>query len=153
MNNSVVKLFCKKVGKRLRCMPDTKQALLQGLIDELSERPQPRYRLHRRYRIQHRHSRSGCGGSSGNRPPRGNAARRNQESAANDPNRWCYHSFFPAHALSCNFYLLQWSILRCRNNSGGIVMTMEKRLFSVFFTLFLYSVTYFYLRNPFSFCF
>lgn len=41
MNNSVVKLFCKKVGKRLRCMPDTKQALLQGLIDELSERPHP----------------------------------------------------------------------------------------------------------------
>ena len=39
MNNSVVKLFCKKVGKRLRCMPDTKQVLLQGLIDELSERP------------------------------------------------------------------------------------------------------------------
>lgn len=32
-------------------------------------------------------------------------------------------------------------------------MTMEKRLFSVFFTLFLYSVTYFYLRNSFSFCF
>ena len=41
MNNSVVKLFCKKVGKRLRCMPDTKQVLLQGLIDELSERPHP----------------------------------------------------------------------------------------------------------------
>lgn len=41
MNNSVVKLFCKKVGKRLRCMPNTKQALLQGLIDELSERPHP----------------------------------------------------------------------------------------------------------------
>ena len=31
-------------------------------------------------------------------------------------------------------------------------MTMEKRLFSVFFTLFLYSFTYFYLRKPFSFC-
>ena len=41
MNDSVVKLFCKKVGKRLRCMPDTKQVLLQGLIDELSERPHP----------------------------------------------------------------------------------------------------------------
>lgn len=41
MNNSVVNLFCKKVGKRLRCMPNTKQALLQGLIDELSERPHP----------------------------------------------------------------------------------------------------------------
>ncbi len=41
MNNPVVKLFCKKVGKRLRCMPNTKQALLQGLIDELSERPHP----------------------------------------------------------------------------------------------------------------
>ena len=41
MNNSVVNLFCKKVGKRLRCMPNIKQALLQGLIDELSERPHP----------------------------------------------------------------------------------------------------------------
>lgn len=41
MNDSVVKLFCKKVGKRLRCMPDTKQVLLQGLSDELSERPHP----------------------------------------------------------------------------------------------------------------
>ena len=41
MNDSVVKLFCKKVGKKLQCMPDTKQALLQGLSDELSERPHP----------------------------------------------------------------------------------------------------------------
>lgn len=41
MKKTVIDKFCKLVGKRLQCTPATKQALLQGLSEELSERPGP----------------------------------------------------------------------------------------------------------------
>ncbi len=37
MSNKAVAHFCKKVGKKLRCFPATRHALLQGLEAELSE--------------------------------------------------------------------------------------------------------------------
>lgn len=39
MNNPVVTKFCRKVGRQLRCSPATKQTLLEGLAEELSDLP------------------------------------------------------------------------------------------------------------------
>lgn len=41
MKKTVIDKFCKLVGKKLQCTPATKQALLQGLSEELSERLRP----------------------------------------------------------------------------------------------------------------
>ncbi len=41
MKKTVIDKFCKLVGKRLQCTPATKQTLLQGLSEELSERWRP----------------------------------------------------------------------------------------------------------------
>lgn len=39
MNNPVVTKFCRKVGRQLRCSPATRQTLLEGLAEELSDLP------------------------------------------------------------------------------------------------------------------
>lgn len=41
MKKTVVDQFCKLVEKRLQCTPATRQTLLQGLSEELSERFHP----------------------------------------------------------------------------------------------------------------
>lgn len=42
MNQKVARTFCRRVGRKLVCLPKTKTALLKGLMEELADLPDER---------------------------------------------------------------------------------------------------------------
>lgn len=40
MSNRIAKKYCRRVGRRLECLPETKRALLRGLMDEIADLPE-----------------------------------------------------------------------------------------------------------------